>query len=295
VALLVPLSVATRHQLYAWRDGATLFGRGLPHNAGDPRFLTQYIEELVHVGDFGRAREQLEGVSRHALDPGKGINIQLTTLSILHRMGDRKGAIVQAREFLRRDPRFWKTRLVLADDLLAEGMAAEAESEYRQVLSVRPIPSYERGYALEGLGLSLFRTGRYEEAAAAYREGLQVSPESVSLRYNMARLLAARGDGAEAERYFEEAARLAPGNARVRMALAEHLLAAGAVGKAATHFDEVARMAPGSAEALLGRGRILEATRRGAEARAVYESALRAPAILPDTHDAVRKRLEGNP
>jgi tetratricopeptide (TPR) repeat protein len=208
-------------------------------------------------------------------------------------MGDRQAAIALARDFLRQDPRFWRTRLQLADDLAAEGRFPEAIPEYRQVLEVRPMPSYERGYALEGLGVSLMRSGSDAEAEVSFREGLRASPSSASLHYNLARLLARQGRVEEALARYEEAVRLGPGNVRVRMALADHLFRLGALEAAAFQFREVARLAPEKAEALLAQGRALEAAGMKAQALSCYERALHAPALLPDTVDAIRERLSG--
>ena len=291
VALMAPLAMLSRHQMHFWKDGATLFGRGMAGNSTDLTYANQYIEELMRVGDLTRAKGQFERISRFALDPGMGINIQLTHLSVLRRMGDRAGAIAQARAYLREDPRFWKTRLILADELLADGRFAEAAAEYRRVLIVRPIPSYDRGYALEGLGISLAKAGKYDEALASYNEGLEVSPASVSLRYNLARLLAELGETGNALARYEEALRLSPGNVRTRMGLLDLLLKNGAIEAAERHREEIERTLPGSAESILARGRILGAAGMKDQACSLYEDALRAPAALPDTHDAVRRQL----
>jgi tetratricopeptide (TPR) repeat protein len=295
VILLLPLAILSRSQLYFWKDGAALFGRGVAYNSQDPRYIAQYAGELAFLGDLPRARAQLESIRRFALNPEFGINIQLGYMSIFDRLGDRKGAIEQARGFLREDPGFWKTRLHLADDLLAEKRFAEAAAEYRTVLEVGPVPSYERGYALEGLGLSLWRMEKFDEALVFYNEGLRSTPRSVSLHYNMARLLDDRGEAGSARVHYEEAVRIAPGNVRARMALAEHLMKVGLIEAAAFQFQEAARFAPSTAEALFAQGRIMEAAGMKTQAESLYENALKAPVVLPDTIDAVRRRLEKRP
>jgi tetratricopeptide (TPR) repeat protein len=293
--ILLPLTILTRQQLFFWKDGASLFRRGLPANAQDPRFITQYAEELVTVGDFASAREQMDRIRPFALDPVFGVNIQLNRLSLLERLGMRKDAIGEARAFLEKDPRFWKTRILLSDLLYADGRFPEAASEYRQVLEVKPIPSPDRAYALEGLGLSLWRTGREEEALACYLEALRAAPASVSIRYNTARLFAGMGKREEARMWYEDTLRLAPGNARVRLALADLLVESGAIRDAVFQFQEVVRLLPGSAEELLAKGRVLEAAGGGAEARPLYEASLKAPPVYPETAHAVRLRLESLP
>jgi tetratricopeptide (TPR) repeat protein len=293
--LLSLLAVTTRHQLAFWKDGVTLFGAGLEANGGDPRFVGQYVDELVHAGRLPEAREALAPLLPHALDPGVGVAIQLRHLSVLDALGDRAGAIEAARGYLGRDPGFWKTRLLLADHLLAEGRYGEAEGEYRTVLALGEFPSRERAHALEGLGIALAETGRGAAAEEKYLEGLAVNPLSVPLHFNLALQLSAGGDPARAAAHFVEALRLSPGNPRVLLALAEHLLRAGDPAGAAACFQEVEGRYPGSAEAFLARGRLLEAAGRGAEAREAYRAAAAGKALLPETPDGARKRLGGAP
>jgi tetratricopeptide (TPR) repeat protein len=295
VFLVLPLAILSRRQLHFWKDGATLFGKGAGYSRNDPGYLDQFAQELYTIGDLVRAKEQEERILRFAMDSGTGVEIQLNYLTILERMGDRKGAIAQARDFLRRDPKFWKTRMMLADDLAAEERFPEAAVEYRQVLEVPRLKPVDRGYVLEGLGIALVGMGKSDEALACFNEGIREIPMRVSLRYNLARLLAARGDVAPALAQFEEAVRLGPGDLPPRLGLAELQQKAGAVEAAAAQFREVARLAPGKSEAFLAQGRILEMAGSKDEARTRYESALRVPALLGDTHETVRRRLANLP
>jgi protein O-mannosyl-transferase len=293
--LLVALVFLTRSQLYAWKDGATLFGRGVVHDAGDPRYVDQYVAELVFVGDLAKAREVAERNLRFSADPEVGEKIQANYLSILDRLGDRKILISAATEFLRQTPGFHRTRMQLADALSAEGRFGEATEEYRQVAELPGLKAYERGYALEGMGISLFRAGKTVESLAAFEEGLRTHPSSASLHFNEARLLAATGKAGDARTHFEEALRLAPGDLRIRMALAELLVQGGIVEEALFLLGEVTRMAPGTAEAYLAQARILESSGMTSEARSRLEQALAARPVLPETHDAVRRRLAIKP
>jgi tetratricopeptide (TPR) repeat protein len=290
--LLVPLVLLSHLQLPYWKDGAALFGKGVVANARDPRYIAQYAAEMTELGRLSDARKQLEGVLPFAYDPHFGANIQTEYLLLLERMGERGSAIEQARIFLRGSPKAWRTRLYLADYLLAETRFAEAAAEYRQVAGEGGIPMYDRGYAFEGMGISSMRLGEGDAALRSFKEGLRVNPGSVSLRYNLARVLAARGETGAARETYEEALRIAPGNVRIRLSLAESLMRDGAAGDAARQFEEVARIAPGMAEGFYARGRVLEAAGMMAEARLFYGNAMRAPALLPDTADAVRLRME---
>jgi tetratricopeptide (TPR) repeat protein len=295
VILLLSLAILSRRQLYYWKDGVTMLGRGMEHSRQDPGYVGVYVRELINTGDLLRAREQQEQILRFAMDPYDGANIQKQYLEILDKLGDRTGAIAKAIEFLRQDPAFWRTRLHLADDLLAEGRFADAAAEFRRVLDVKTIPSYDREYALEGAGLSLWRMGMTEEALTSFNEGLKANPSNVSLRYNLARLLADRGDAGNARAQYEEALRIAPGNVRVRLALADLLIKMENVDAATFHYQEVSRSVPGNAEAIYAQARILESAGMKSQAWSLYASALKAPTLLTETAETVRKRMEAVP
>jgi tetratricopeptide (TPR) repeat protein len=192
------LSFLTWRQLPYWQDGPTVFGRGLRYNAGDPSYGGQYVDELLFAGDLPRARAALERVLPYALDRAEGDGIQRSHLALLERAGDRDGAVAAAREYLRRDPGFWKTRLRLADLLLAGNRFGEAAAEFGPLAGATlPATPFERSHILEGLGICLAEMGNGEEAERAYLEGLRIFPGSPSLRHNLALLRASRGDRAE--------------------------------------------------------------------------------------------------
>jgi tetratricopeptide (TPR) repeat protein len=295
VVLVLPLAVLSRHQLGFWKDGATLFGRGLPANAQDPRYINQYIEELVAVGDFASAREQLDRVRHILMDPWYGAPLQITHLALIEKMGDRAGAIEQARDYLRADPRFFRTRLRLAHNLLDEGRLDEAAGEYREVLEVPAMGLRDRRYALEGLGYALFRMGKDNEALACYEEALRGNPLGASLHARMGFLHARRGNPERALAHFSRSLEIDPRGLIPRLGIAELLLASGSVSAAARGFEEVALSAPDKAEGLYARGRAMEAAGMIAQARALYDRALRAPPIHPETIGWIRQRLESRP
>jgi tetratricopeptide (TPR) repeat protein len=289
--LLLPLTIVSRHQLSFWKDGASLFGRGLSANGRDPRYINQYAEELVTVGDYARAREQLESLRHVVLDPFYGPPIQMTHLLLLEKMGDRRGAIEQALVFLRADPRFFRTRLRLAHELLEESRLAESAAEYRQVLQVPALDPRDRRYAREGLGYALFRMGRDDEALACYLDALRENPLASSLQYKFGLLLARRGEPGNALAHFSRSLEIDPRGLLPRLGIAELLLARGDINGAVRYFDDVARTAPGKAESRYAKGRVLEAVGMMEQATAIYESALAMSAVHPETVDAVQERL----
>jgi uncharacterized protein (TIGR02996 family) len=291
ISLLVVLALLTCRQLMYWKDGSILYRRGAAYANGDPRFLDHYALELDLLGRYPEALEISRQTLHAATDPVLGPNIQANHLMILNHMGARRESIEAARGFLARTPGVSKTRLFLADALLAEGRHAEAIDEYRAAVGTGGLGRDDTAYALEGLGIALMRTGRDAEAAASFEAGLALSPRSASLNYNMARLLAAGGRGGAARTHFEAALRAVPGDRRVRLAFAELLLENGSPAEGVEQLRIVAGDPRGGAEAVFARGRILETSGDRPGARSLYEKALADKADHPETHDAVRRRL----
>jgi tetratricopeptide (TPR) repeat protein len=291
VILLLPLAFLSRHQLYFWKDGAALFGRGIAYNSKDLRYINQYIEELLHVGDFSRANEEFARVRMSVLNPWYGAPLQITHLSMFEKTGDRNGAIVQAQKYLAADPRFFKTRLRLADNLLAEGRFAEAAAEYRQVLQVPTLTLREWRHATEELGFALFGMGKNDEALSCYEAVLRGNPVRSSIHWKVALVLARRGEAEEALAHYAMSLEIEPKGLKPRMGIAELRLAKGEISAAVRQYEDVARIAPDKAEGRYAKGRILEAAGMSSQARSLYESALKAPAVFPDTIDDVRQRL----
>jgi tetratricopeptide (TPR) repeat protein len=91
----------------------------------------------------------------------------------------------------------------------------------------------------------------------------------------LARLRAARGEAAEAERLFERALTLAPRDALVHALFAQHLLSGGRHARADYLAALALAMDPECADALVVQGRILRGKGRMPEAREAVEKALR--------------------
>jgi tetratricopeptide (TPR) repeat protein len=289
--LLLPLAFLSRQHLYHWKDGATLFGKGVSANLQDPIYLSQYIEELLHIGDYAEARRRLDRADRFIMDPKFGALLQIHRLALLEKTGDRSGAVEQAKVYLRGDPRFFKTRLRLADNLSALGRYEEAAVEYRKVLEVPILTIRVRRYVAEEAGYALLMTGKDDEAMALYTEAARGGEWSPSLHGRMALLLDRRGNRVEALAHYEKSIEMNPNGVQSRIGVADLLLEGGRVNAAVRQFEAVARIVPGNAEGFYARGRVLEAAGMLAEARSLYENALKAPALLPETGGKVRGRL----
>ncbi len=290
-AVLLLLVFLSRQQLHLWKDGATLFGKGMAANPQDPIYHSQYIEELIHIGEYEAAREELDKANRFLMDPKFGAVLQIHRLSLLEKTGDRAGAAELARGYLREDPRFFKTRLRLADNLSALGRYGEAAAEYRRVLEVPSLTARVRRYVIEEAGYALFMTGKDDEAMKLYAAAAGGGRWSASLYGRVALLLDRRGRREEALAHYLKAIELNPDGVQFRIGAAELLLEAGRVNAAVRQFETVARVVPGKAEGIYARARIVEAAGLRAQARSLYEEALGAQAIFPETPGKVRGRL----
>jgi tetratricopeptide (TPR) repeat protein len=105
-----------------------------------------------------------------------------------------RGAYEQA---LRIDPQLADPRVNLGRLLHEAGQRAEAEAQYRQVLSTRehPLAAYNLGVLLEDLK-------RDTDAIQAYARAIAADPELAEAHFNLARLYEQRGDQRAAIRHF---------------------------------------------------------------------------------------------
>jgi len=149
----------------------------------------------------------------------------------------------------------WSAFSMLID--VAEALALERRWE-------EALSTYDRVLAIEGRderavhsrAITLWRAGRAEEAAAAWRSLLELLPGRADLLNDAGLAALGRGDAARARELFEEAVRL-PGSEDARENLAWLLLREEppAVAAATEHFDAVLAEEPHRDRALYGRFR----------------------------------------
>ena len=76
------------------------------------------------------------------------------------------------REIVERNPLDARARYFLANELFRAGEFAEAAEAYGEYLRLEP---GDEGVGFRNHGLSLERTGRADDAAAAYRRGIEAA------------------------------------------------------------------------------------------------------------------------
>ena len=131
------------------------------------------------------------------------------------------------------DPRASIAHYPLALAYRGLGDTAKAEAHLRQQGKTEVGPPdprmaelrnlLEGSAAEEARGMRAAEGGDFKAAVEHFRKGVELAPDSVSLRYNLARALSLTGDVAGAKAAFEETIRRAPRDAGARLALGELL------------------------------------------------------------------------
>jgi len=213
---------------------ALLFANRLPEAASLFGGLLQSAEQL----DAGRKAEAHRGLAEAML-----------------RSGDFPTAIhnLQAALQLSKDDSGLRQRL--GEAFAASGLHADAQKEFRKILSAQP----ENVPALSGLASSLESLHRSDEAADVLRQAAELDPANPELPIRLAELFLRAGDGSQ-----------------TRTALAKSLELAGT----------------GNAAISLRAGRILSTLKEYAEAASVLENAIErnpdAVALLSDLGASLR-------
>jgi tetratricopeptide (TPR) repeat protein len=131
--------------------------------------------------------------------------------------------------------------------------------------------------------------GRWDDAAAEYRQVLAVNPQLPGIHYRLGRLLLSAPEPPatvmdEARREFEEELKVDPNNAGAEYVLGELARRNHQWPEAIEHFSRAATLDPGFADAVIGLGRSLISARRFPEAVAPLEVAVKLQPEHPAAH-----------
>ncbi len=124
------------------------------------------------------------------------------------------------------------------------------------------------------LGNAYYRLGRNEEAAAAYRRGLEYRPEHPSGHQNLALALLELGEYAEAERHCRRALELDPSSPRAWGHLGGALFRMGREREAEEAFRRALELDPGRPESHVNLANVLAARGEYGAAEELYRAAL---------------------
>jgi len=162
--------------------------------------------------------------------------------------------------------------LALAHSFL--GKDAEAISEYRKVLELKP-GLYE---AQLNLGILLLRQRRADEAEPYLRAACEQRPNQARPRLHLGLALLDRGDVSGAAQALQRALELDPASALAHLGLARALARQGILDQAAPHFRKAAELDAGFQDALWELAALYEQNGRGAEAIPIYQQFPENPA-----------------
>jgi tetratricopeptide (TPR) repeat protein len=318
VLVLTGCSALTWRQVAFWRDSATLFGHTLlvttdnyvvhnnfggalmregrvdeaiAHFEEARRIRPDYAATLSNLGvavqGKGRIGEAIE-LYREALKARpEHLEAWLNLGNALGKSGDVEGGLAAFREaerLQRGDPSIGaliraatevKARSATppqvaasalpgsvasyerANGLRERGRFDEAAAAYRE--AIRIDPGFAEAY--NNLGSVLGRQGRAEEAVVEIRKALEISPGLAAAHINLGIVLAMRGKTEEAAGHFAEALRLNPRDASTHFNLGILLMRQGRTADAIAHLEESLRIEPGNESAALA---LRELRRRGA-------------------------------
>ena len=192
-------------------------------------------------------------------------------------------------QVLAADPRASIAHYPLAIAYRALGETAKAEAHLKQQGKTEVGPPDPRMAELRNLlagsaaeearGMRAAEGGDFKTAAEHFRKGVDLAPDSISLRYNLARALSLTGDLAGAKAAFEETIRRAPGDVNARLALGELSGRMGDFEGALTQYREVLALDAKSADAQFGFAGALVGLGRRQEALASLAESAR---LFPD-------------
>ncbi|HEY4307853.1 MAG TPA: tetratricopeptide repeat protein [Pirellulales bacterium] len=196
------------------------------------------------------------------------------------------------RDTIIKNPSGWAAYANLSSHVDSLGRHNEALDLAREALRLNP----SEPNVHNNIGVFLFNdalrrgspSAQIDEAIAHLRDTLQIDPERIEARKNLARALIVTGHTDEAIEEFSAALHTNPHLADIHFDLANALVGRDQLPAAAQHYEEAVRLQPGYVEALQNLGAVY--FKMGAPARAIpyFEQVLR---IQPD-NAAARANLE---
>ena len=151
-----------------------------------------------------------------------------------------------------------------------QGKFDEAAAKFKDALEVNP----RSIFALERYAETLRQQGKFDEAAAKFKDALEVNPRSVFALERYAETLRQQGKFDEAAAKFKEASEIKPKSAFALASYAETLRQQGKFDEAAAKFKEASEIEPKSAFALRGYADTLRRQGKFDKAAAKFKEAL---------------------
>jgi tetratricopeptide (TPR) repeat protein len=201
----------------------------------------------------------------------------------LHQAGDFRRAEEIYRQLLRTDARAARVWFVLADLCEAEGRRAEAAACFRQAVELAPHEAV--GYYR--LGNALLMDNKVAEAEAAFRRCLEVDAGHAEARVNLGFVLGEQGRLDEARQCYEQALLLRPDLAEVHHNLGNILREQQKLDEALPFYHEALRLKPDYAKAHINLGVALAARGDVVPALAAMQEGVRLEPGFAEAHSSL--------
>ena len=208
----------------------------------DPKFIkarNNLALALLETGDLDKAAFHF----RTSLETEPKAEIHSDLGFILHRQGDRPGAVEHYKKALDLDPNCASAHVNLAVAMVAEDEYGQAVDHYKEAVRVKPTAETRNA-----LGLILTRQGENGQATEQFREAIRDNPEYAASYANLAGSLALQGQFDEAAFYYRKALAKQP-SAAIHNDLGTVLLAIGKKEKAIGQFRKAIALDPNYAPA----------------------------------------------
>lgn len=200
----------------------------------------------------------------------------------------------QALELLQRavelDPSYPSAHFKLGNSWLARGENQRAAEAFERALALD-----DQAETHAGLGLALFRLGRFAEAEPHFARALALDPDDPDPALGLAGTLAQLGRVDEAIEAYRKVLALAPDGAEAHARLATLLLQRGEAAEALEHARRALALPPETAQEHHDLGRCLEALGRTDEALHAYREARRLAPDVPEPCAAIARLLLASP
>ena len=267
----------------------TFFEQALQLRADD-------VDTLVWLGDIaltqGRPEEAEPRFSR-------ALTLEPTSLSTRFGLGrvalarqEYRRAVEYLEEVLKRDPEAAGAHYPLGMAYRGLGDAQKADAHLRlrktrEILPADPLmvdleDLLESPQVYESRGIRALDKQQWPEAAALFRKGLELAPDSAALQHRLGTAMFMMGDRAGAEARFEQAVRASPEYFPAQYSLGVLLQEKGNHAVAIERFAAALRARPSYAEAQLRMATSLRRVGRAKEALAQYQQVLAANADLTE-------------
>jgi tetratricopeptide (TPR) repeat protein len=198
--------------------------------------------------------------------------------------GDYARAVKLLEEALAQDPLASAVHYPLAMAYRGLGERDKAEVHLKQRGQIEPAPpdsvlselngSLQSALAYERLGTRALDKKEWVEAAAYFRRGVELAPDSASVRHRLGTALFMTGDARAAMEQFEEVVRRSPDFVKARYSLGVLMLTGGRESEGIEQLRAAVRFDPGYLEARLRLGEALRRRGRLQESLIQFEQTL---------------------